>query len=61
MYAKACALVCSYKRAFPELAPECILQELLARGPKWFGVWWLAASPFTRHSLIIDAGLLPSA
>jgi hypothetical protein len=57
-YIKACALVCSYRAAFPELAPECLLQELLARGPKWFGNWWADLPAGKRANWISDSGLL---
>ena len=51
-------LVTSYRAAFPEIAPECLLQEMLARGPRWFSDWWLNASPTTRHNWLRCANLI---
>jgi hypothetical protein len=57
-YRKACALVTSYKAAFPELAPECLLQELLARGPQWFQQWYGRRNKGERRVWLQDAGLI---
>jgi hypothetical protein len=59
-YAASLALVTSYAAAMPETAPECLLMELLGRGPAWFGRWWRSASPATRQAWLTDARLAPS-
>jgi len=56
-YAAACSLVTMYRAAFPEFASECLLQEMLARGPKWFSRWWGTATPATRQNWLKDCKL----
>jgi hypothetical protein len=57
-YIDGCALVTMYRAAFPELTPECLLQEMLARGPRWFARWWADASPATRENWLKDSHIL---
>jgi hypothetical protein len=57
-YAEACALLTLYRAAFPEFAPECLLQEMLGRGPKWFSRWWANATPATRQIWLMDCKLI---
>lgn len=57
-YIRALSLTEQYRERFPSLTQECLLQEMLGRGPRWFVEWWLKAPATTRHVFLRDSGLV---